>query len=276
MASPPPPSPPIPPTIFAPARRHAVRQRMRALERRPDAARYLAEDMAEDVLDRLSFLRHEPARALLVGDTTGALAAALVARDCTVVRADPAPTADEVPLDEEQPWDHTTSGAANFDLIAHLGTLGTVNDLPGALVHIRRALAPGGLAIMSLCGAGSVPALRGIMVAADGERPAARIHPQVDVRAGGDLLQRCGFAEPMSDSRMLDVRYTKLSRLLDDLRAQGLGSCLAKRGPPLGKAGWARARAAFVAAADADGRVTERFAILTMSGWAKAVRAPKF
>jgi len=65
-----------------------------------------------------------------------------------------------------------------------------VDDLPGALVHIRRALAPDGLAIMSWCGAGSVPALRAAMVAADGERPAARIHPQVDVRAGGDLLQR--------------------------------------------------------------------------------------
>lgn len=261
-----------PPTIFAPARRRASRQRMRALQRRPDAARYLAEDMAEDVLDRLSFLRHEPKRALLVGDGGGQLADALTARGCIVVRADPAPTAGELPLDEEQPF----PGEAEFDLIAHLGTLGTVNDLPGALVHIRRALAPNGLAIMSWCGAGSVPALRAVMVATDGERPGPRIHPQVDVRAGGDLLQRCGFAEPMSDSRMLDVRYASLARLLEDLRAQGLSSCLARPGPPLGKAGWARAQAAFTDAADADGRVTERFAILTLSGWAKAVRAPKF
>jgi len=245
---------------------------MRALQRRPDAARYLAEDMAEDVLDRLAFLRHEPKHALLVGDCSGLLAEALAARGCTVVRADPAPIADELPLDEEQPWPDATG----FDLIAHLGTLGTVNDLPGALVHIRRALAPEGLAIMSWCGAGSVPALRDVMVAADGERPAARLHPQVDVRAGGDLLQRCGFAEPMSDSRMLHVRYASLARLLEDLRAQGLSSCLARPGPPLGKAGWARAQAAFAEAADADGRVTERFAILTLSGWAKPQRAPKF
>ncbi|MFM9936069.1 MAG: methyltransferase domain-containing protein [Novosphingobium sp.] len=265
-----------PPTIFAPARRRAVRQRMRVLQRHPDAARYLAEDMAEDVLDRLSFLRHEPTRALLVGDTTDLLTNALAARGCTVVRADPAPLGDELPLDEEQPWPPETSGQAGFDLIAHLGTLGTVNDLPGALVHIRRALAPEGLAIMSWCGVGSVPALRAVMVAADGERPAPRIHPQVDVRAGGDLLQRCGFAEPMSDSRTLDVRYASLARLVKDLRAQGLSSCLARPGPPLGKAGWARAEAAFAEAADTDGRVTERFAILTLSGWAKALRQPKF
>ena len=261
-----------PPTIFSPARRLAQRQRMRALQRRPDAARYLAEDMAEDVLDRLAFLRHEPRRALLVGDGGGLLSEALTARGCAVVCADPAPLVGELLLDEEQPW----PDAAGFDLIAHLGTLGTVNDLPGALVHIRRALAPEGLAIMSWCGAGSVPALRALMVAADGDRPAARIHPQVDVRAGGDLLQRCGFAEPMSDSRMLDVRYGSLARLLEDLRAQGLSSCLARPGPPLGKAGWARAQAAFADAADADGRVTERFAILTLSGWAKPLRAPKF
>jgi SAM-dependent methyltransferase len=267
---------PLPPTIFSPTRRRAARRRMRALAQRPDAARYLAQDMAEDVLDRLAFLRCEPAHALLVGDTTGLLAEALAARGCAIVCADPAPLAGELPLDEEQPWDPAASGEAGFDLIAHLGTLGTVNDLPGALVHIRRALAPGGLAIMSWCGAGSVPALRAAMLAADGEKPAARIHPQVDVRAGGDLLQRCGFAEPMSDSRVLNVRYASLARLVEDLRAQGLSSCLARPGPPLGKAGWARAEAAFADSADADGRTTERFAILTLSGWAKAVRAPKF
>lgn len=248
-----------------------MRERMRGLERRPDAPRFLAEDMAEDVLERLAFLRHEPKRALLVGDSTGMLAGALAAGGCAVVRADPAPIAGEQAIDEEQPLPDS-----GFDLIAQLGTLATVNDLPGAMLHIRRALAPGGLAIMSLCGAGSVPALREIMAATDGERPAARIHPQVDVRAGGDLLQRCGFAEPMSDSRMLDVRYSSLARLVADLRAQGLGNSLARPGPPLGKLGLGRAEAAFAAMAGPDGRVTERFAILTLSGWAKTLRPPKF
>ncbi|WP_147159944.1 methyltransferase domain-containing protein [Novosphingobium sediminis] len=260
-----------PPIIFAPTRRRAMRARMRVLERRADAPRFLADDMADDVLDRLAFLRHRPKRALVVGDTSGVLADALTAGGCNVVRADPAPIASERPIDEEQPFPEP-----GFDLIAQLGSLATVNDLPGAMLHIRRALAPDGLAVMSLCGAGSVPALRAIMTETDGDRPAARIHPQVDVRAGGDLLQRCGFAEPMSDSRMLDVRYGSLRRLVADLRAQGLGNCLARPGPLLGKAGLARAEAAFASMADADGRVTERFAILTMSGWNKALRPPKF
>ncbi len=265
MASPP------PPTIFAPARRRAMRARMRQLERRPDAPGFLAEDMAEDVLDRLAFLRHQPARALVIGDTSGRLAQALAAQGCAITRADPAPAGDEHAIDEERPLPDD-----GFDLIVQLGTLATVNDLPGAMLHIRRALSPGGLAVLTLCGAGSVPALRAIMTETDGDRPAARIHPQVDVRAGGDLLQRCGFAEPMSDSRTLDVRYRSLRRLVADLRAQGLGNCLARPGPLLGKAGLARAEAAFAAMADGEGRVTERFAILTMSGWNKAVRPPKF
>lgn len=263
--------PQTPPTIFSPARRLAVRQRMRRLQQRADAARYLAEDMAEDVLERLGFLRHEPRRALLIGDVTGQVAATLRAQGCDVVVADPAPLPGELELDEEAPYPF-----GGFDLVASLGTLDSVNDLPGALVHVRRALAPDGLAIISFIGAGSVPALRAIMLAADGERPAPRIHPQVDVRAGAQLVQRCGFADPVADSRTLTVAFRSLRRLVADLREQGLSAVLARGGPALGKAGRARAEAAFATAADSDGRVVERFEIVTLSGWAKPLRAPKF
>jgi len=261
-----------PPTIFAAPRRNAVRRRMHALQARTDAARYIAEDMAEDVLERLAFLRHEPARALVEGDITGKVAAALTAQGCAVVRADPQPTNGEIAIDEELP--RPFPGA--FDLCVNLGTLATVNDLPGALVHLRAMLAPGGLALISMTGAGSLPNLRKIMFAADGDHPAARMHPQVDVRAGGQLLQRTGFADPVVDSRTLDVRFGSLARLVADLREQGLGNCLASPAPPLGKAGYRRAQQAFAQAADADGRVTERFEILTLSGWARAIRPPKF
>ncbi|MDF8335422.1 class I SAM-dependent methyltransferase [Novosphingobium cyanobacteriorum] len=244
---------------------------MRSLQQHADAAHYIADDMAEDVLERLAFLRHEPASALLVGDMTGAVAAALRRQGVAVTLADPAPMADEIALDEEQPYP-----VGGFDLIASLGTLDTVNDLPGALVHVRKALAPGGLAIVSIVGAGSAKALREIMLAADGERPAPRIHPMVDVRAGAQLMQRCGFADPVADSRALDVAFRSLSRMVGDLREQGLSACLERGGGAMSKAALARAEAAFTAAADAQGRVVETFEILTLSGWAKALRAPKF
>lgn len=270
MATPLPPS--TPPLIFAPKRRLARRARMRRLARQPDAARFIADDMVEDMLDRLAFLRHEPQRALVIGDVTGDLGAALAAQGVAVVRADPAPQAGEVAIDEEQPLPF----AEGFDFIASMGTLDTVNDLPGALVHVQRALRPDGLAMMSFMAAGSLDTLRGVMLAADADRPAPRLHPQVDVRAGGQLLQRAGFADPVIDARTIKVRYGSLTRLVADLRAQGLGNCLARAGAPLGKAALARAQAAFAAAADSEGRVTETFEILTLSGWAKPLRAPKF
>lgn len=251
-----------PPTIFSPSRRAAGRGRMRAAQAAPDAPSYVMADMAEDVEERLAFLRHEPRTALVIGEWTGQLAAALEAGGCMVMRADPAPDRDELPLDEEQPYPFS-----GFDLVASLGTLDTVNDLPGALIHIRNALAPGGLMIASFLGAGSLQALRHAMLAADGERPAARLHPVVDVRAGGQLLQRCGFARPVIDSRSLSVRFGSLGSLVADLRAQGLGNALASHAPPLTRSMLERAERAFAGLADADGKVTEVFEILTLSGW---------
>lgn len=253
-----------PPTIFAPNRRSAARARMVQLQNRPGAARFMLDDMVEDVQERLAFLRHPVRRALLIGDRQGALADALASADIAVTRADTAPTAGEVALDEEAPFPAALT-EQGFDLVASLSTLDTVNDLPGALIHIRRALAPGGLAIISFAGAGSLPALRAAMLVADGERPAARVHPAVDVRSGAQLLQRAGFADPVADSRSISVAYRSLDRLVGDLRQQALGNVLATPGPALGKAGLDRARAAFLEQGE-DGRVVERFEIVTLSG----------
>jgi SAM-dependent methyltransferase len=244
-----------PPTIFDPARRRALRRRIAARQVRPDAARFVIEDMVEDVLDRLSFVRHEPGRTLVVGDWSGSLAAALEQQGADVLRVD----IDD--LDEEQPYPQS-----GLDLIASLGTLDTVNDLPGALIHIREALRPGGRAIASFVGAGSLVHLRAAMFAGDGERPAARMHPMVDIRAAAQLLQRAGWSEPVADCRTLRVSYRSLDRLVGDLRDQGLGSALASPAPPFGKVALERARAAFLGAAGPDGRVVETFEILTLSG----------
>ena len=249
------------PTIFSPARRLAARDRARRLQNQPDAPRYLHEDMAEDVVDRLAFLRHAPQRALVIGDWTGSLASTLKAQGASVLELDPTAHDTVGAIDEEQPYRD-----AGFDFIASLGTLDTVNDLPGALIHLRNALAPGGLMLASFPGAGSLATLRDAMLEADGERPGPRIHPQVDVRAGGQLLQRCGFADPVIDTRTIAVRFASLDSLVADLRAQGLGNVLARSGPPLGKRARAAASDAF-ARAGLDGRTSERFEILTLSGW---------
>lgn len=245
-----------PPQIFAPTRRLAAKLRLVQLQAGNDAPRYMLSDMIEDVLERIAFLRFEPRRALVIGEWTGELARELSQREIDVTTANPTDG-----FNEEQPY--PTPG---FDFIASLGTLDTVNDLPGALIHLRNALNPGGLMIASFAGAGSLPALRSAMLLADGERPAPRIHPQVDVRAGGQLLQRAGFSDPVVDSRTLSVSFRTFAALIADLRAQGMSNVLARSGPPLTRAARKRAEDAFHAAGE-GGRTTERFEILTLSGW---------
>lgn len=221
---------------------------------RPGIANWLGEALAEDVSERLGFLRWDGSRALVAGLSHDRVAAELRQHTGEVIEHDS--------LELDAPI-----AGGPFDLIVSLAELDTVNDLPGALIHLRHALAAGGLLIAMLVGGGSLPVLRAAMLAADGERPAGRIHPQVDARAASGLLQRAGFSRQAVDSHTLTVRYRSLRTLVADLRDQGLGSALADRAAPLGKAALARAEATFAARAEADGKVSERFEIVTLTAW---------
>ncbi len=243
-----------PPLIFSARRKTYAAQRCAAAQLHDNAPHYLIDDMVEDIIERLGFLRHRPQRALVLGDWTGALTTFLHDQGCNVINSEK--------HDDEQPL-----GDSEYDFIANICRLHSVNDLPGALIHIRNALAPGGLAIASFPGAGSLPALRHAMLAADGDRPAARLHPMVDVRAGGQLLQRTGLSDPVIDTRSLKVRFGSLLSLVHDLRDHGLGSTLANRAPSVSRQGLRAAQQAFSAAAEPDGKTTETFEILTLSGW---------
>jgi SAM-dependent methyltransferase len=243
------------PRIFDRRRAAAKWARARSRQQRAGAC-YLTETLAGDVTERLDFMRVAPARALVVGDASGRLPAHLAASEC----------AGSIGLlgefDEEQP-----GPLAAFDLIVHLLGLGMVNDLPGALIHARVALTPGGLFVAAFPGAGSLPALRQITLAADRDRPAPRIHPQVDNRAGTALLERAGFARQVVDSYPVRVRFPSLRRMLSDLRDHGLTASLSTPAPPLDRAWLTRADAAFDGLREEDGKVTETFEILVLTGW---------
>lgn len=88
----------------------------------------------------------------------------------------------------------------------------------------------------------------------------------VDARAAPALLQRAGWKDPVVDTHTLAVRYSSIDRLVSDLRDQGLGNALAKPATSLGRAALVRARTAFAARAEADGKVTETFEIVTLTG----------
>lgn len=245
-----------PPRIFSRARRIAALERALVRQNAPDAARFVLDEMAEDIAERLAFMRMNPAKALIIGDWTGQLAGRF--RDAGTEVAE----ADVRTLDEETPW-----GGNGYDLIVSLNSLAQVNDLPGALLHARNALAPGGVLMASVVGTGSLPNLRYAMIAAEPDRPAARLHPLVDTRAASALLQRAGFRRQVVDSHSLTVTYADLLRLVSDLRDQALGNVLYDRATPLSRSALSRAQKAFGDRADEDGRVAETFEILTLTAW---------
>jgi len=244
-----------PPTIFDSRRKVASERRAAKLAARHGADAFILEDRAEDLLERVDFMQLDTGRALVVGAERCELAGQLAGLGWDVT-APPALT-----FDEEHPW------GEGYDLVFSLGRLDRVNDLPGALIHMRGALAKGGIAIASFLGAGSLPRLRAAMLAADGERPAARLHPMVDTAAASGLMQRAGFARQVVDGRTLEVRYGSLDRLAQDMRAHGFSNQLASEPPPLTRESWKRARESFVEAAGQGGKTAERFEILTLTGW---------
>ena len=161
-----------------------------------------------------------------------------------------------------------------FDLVVSAGVLDSVNDVPGALAQIRRALRPDGLFLGAFIGGGSLATLRAALFEAESDRPAARIHPMIDVRSAGDLLTRAGFALPVADSETLTVRYADLVGLMRDLRGMAGGNVLSDR-VPMTRGVLMRAIAAFAARADPDGRVAERFDLIFLTGWAPSPDQPK-
>jgi hypothetical protein len=249
-------APTAPPEIFSARRRQARAARAQVLGQRKGAADWLADALVEDTLERIEFMAIEPCRALVMGVGGAEFGRLLERKNFRVTLAQ------VESLDLEQPLPF-----GGFGLIASLAALDTVNDLPGALIHQRNALADDGVLLASMIGAGSLPRLRTALLAADAERPAARLHPAVDARSGAGLLQRAGFSRQVSDSWTLRLRYGAMEDLVADLRTQGLTSALNDTAPPLTRAGLERARAAFLADADRHGRVVETLEILTLTAW---------
>lgn len=235
-------------------------------------ADYLHRLAADELVERLGLVRRSFASALDLGCGDAYLTGRLRALGLQITPADAgsiyAHRAEGVWCDE----DRLPFGDGAFDLIVSVGVLESVNDLPGALILARRALKPGGLFLAAVAGAGSLPRLRSAMLAADaaeGRGASPHIHPQIDVRAAGDLLGRAGFALPVADSRSITVRFSRLESLVKDLRAMAATNLLAARSrQPIGKRGLAAAMAEFAAAADADGKTAETFELVFLSGWA--------
>jgi len=260
-----------PASLFSAKRHRSQRDRMARL---PADANFLAPIIAETLLDRLSMVTREFPRTLLIGAHDAALADQLRAMGTrlSILEAAPGLAAHSDAIVAEA--DRVDLPFASFDLIVWPGGLDSVNDVPGALVRLRALLAPDGLLLGAFVGDGSLPQLRRAVMS-EGVRPIARLHPQIDLSAMGNLLQRIGFAMPVVDVEALTVRYRDWLALVRDLRAAGLASRLTPAPPPLTREEAARIAAAFAAQADPDGRIAEQFRLVHFSGWAPHPDQPR-
>ncbi|NML04433.1 methyltransferase domain-containing protein [Sphingomonas sp. G-3-2-10] len=252
------------PEIFDRARRHKRRDRAAPAYR--DHA-FLRDHMLDGIHERLSAVQREFRDVLDLGsfDATFTLPGA------TITRLEPGKRFAEATGAIHADEDMHPFPPASFDLVVSAGVLDSVNDVPGALALIRRALRPDGLFLGAFAGAGSLATLKAAFLAAE---PAARFHPQIDVRAAGDLLSRAGFALPVADVETLTVRYSSIWSELRDLRGMAATNLLPDA-RPLGRATLMRAVQEFTEKADPDGRTPERFEIVYLTGWAPDESQPK-
>jgi SAM-dependent methyltransferase len=161
----------------------------------------------------------------------------------------------------------------SLDLIVSGLALQFVNDLPGVLVQIRRALKPDGLFLAALLGGDTLTELRQSFAAAESELEGGaspRVAPFADLRELGALLQRAGFALPVTDVDRVAVRYGTAFDLMRDLRRMGATNALvARRRTPLRRATLLRMAEIYAERfADPDGRLRATFEIVWLSGWA--------
>jgi len=259
------------PTIFD---RKLLRAR-RARAGAGGAATFLLDRVAEEMGERLSVVLRQFERAVDLGTATDALRRVLAGNGkiASMVAASPAVAADVSSLAVAADEEALPFADASLDLVVSALALQFVNDLPGTLIQIRRALRPDGLLLAAMIGGDSLSELREAFAEAESEIEGGispRVSPFADVRDLGGLLQRAGFALPVVDSDRLTVRYDNPLALMRDLRAMGATNILTeRRRTPLRRATLQRMLEIYARRfADADGRLRATFEIVWLTGWA--------
>jgi len=243
---------------------------------RGDVADFLLTQVAEDLADRLALVQRRFTTIADVATPTDALRQAIAGRGWPLpLAAEPVESLARLRLAPivVAPADALPFRDQSLDLAVSALGLQFVDDLPGLFAQVRRALKPDGLFLAALLGGDTLTELRQAFAAAESELDGGlspRVAPFADVRDVGGLLQRAGFALPVTDSDRLTVRYGDVFALMRDLRAMGASNPLvARRRVPLRRATLLRMAEIYHARfADPDGRIRATFQVVTLSGWA--------
>lgn len=249
-------------------------QRRRARARATEGADFLLRHVAEDLAERLAAVSRRFSVAVELHGHTGIVGERLLSSgsidrlirietDRVLIGQSDGKVAslETVPLEPE-----------TADLIVSPLSLHLTQDTPGVLIQINRALKPDGLFLGAMPGAGTLGELREALIAAESELSggaAPRVIPFPDIRDAGALMQRAGFALPVTDVDTLTVRYSDMFGLMRDLRAMGMANPLSGRSRrPASRALFLRAAELYAERfSDPDGRIRATFRIIHMSGW---------
>jgi SAM-dependent methyltransferase len=249
------------------------RRRRRAAALGP--ATFLLDRVAGDLAERLATVLRRFEVAVDLGTPGDAVRNALVRLESVgrIVAADVMPDAARGEIVVAADAEALPFGDATLDLVVSALALQFVNDLPGVLVQIRRALKPDGLLLAALIGGETLTELRQSFAEAESDIEGGvspRVAPFADLRDLGALLQRAGFALPVTDVDRITVRYNSVFGLMHDLRRMGAtNALLARRRTPLKRATLRRLAEIYAQRfADDDGRVRATFEIVWLSGWA--------
>jgi SAM-dependent methyltransferase len=241
---------------------------------------FLLDRVAEEFADRLTAVMRRFDLAVDLGTGNDAVRAALSHLDSigTIITAGGAADTKQksIVADEEV----LPFRDASLDLVVSGLALQFVNDLPGVLVQIRRALKPDGLFLAALLGGETLTELRQSFAVAESEVEGGispRVAPFADLRELGALLQRAGFALPVTDVDRITVRYATAFDLMRDLRRMGATNALvARRRAPLRRATLLRMAEIYADRfADGDGRLRATFEIVWLLGWAPHPEQPQ-
>ncbi|WLB59192.1 methyltransferase domain-containing protein [Bradyrhizobium sp. 521_C7_N1_3] len=246
--------PQTPPALFDRALLH-VRQRRAHVQ---GEVTFLLDRVAEDMTDRLAAVMREFHAAADLWTPGEGLTGP--------------PSLQRIALDEAGA-EKLAFAPESLDLVVSALALQFVNDLPGVLAQVRRALKPDGLLLAAMIGGDSLTELRQAFAAAEAECEGGvspRVAPFADLRDIGALLQRAGFALPVTDVDRVVVRYANAFALMQDLRRMGAANVLIeRRRTPTPRATLLRMAEIYAERfADADGRIRATFDIIWLSGWA--------
>ena len=260
--------------------RSLVRAR-RARASKLGASTFLLDRVAQEMCERLATVRRRfecavdlgtPTEAVLRAVLAGGKVAAVIAAEALAgTPARPVRQASDCVVASDEEALPFRDGA--LDLVVSGLALQFVNDLPGTLIQIRRALKPDGLLLAALAGGDTLTELRQAFAIAEAEVEhgiSPRVVPFADLRDIGSLLQRAGFALPVTDVDRITARYASPLALMHDLRRMGATNPLIERSRhPLRRATLARVTEVYRERfADSDGRIRATFEIVWLSGWA--------